>query len=93
MRGPAFSGINVKDTEDWYDQAIKLHPETLESLEDRYDEVANYYKNYPVPPGRSICVVVVTHKPITYNLPERLGEVDEEADSTGYCSSFSVKVR
>ena len=86
------SGINVRDTDDWLQEAKKLFPETADSLEERYDLIADYYKNLPVPAGKSICIIVVTHKPVTYNLPKRMGIVDDEQDATGYCSSFSVKI-
>ena len=86
------SGVNVRDNCDWYHEANKLYPETAESLETRYDLVADYYKTLAVPAGKSLCVIVVTHKPMTFNLPCRLGEMDEECDATGYCCSFSVKV-
>ena len=52
--------------------------------------IANYYKNYDVPAGKSLTVIIATHAPMLYALPERLAKGNEglEDEGGGYCSSF-----
>ena len=80
--------MDVVDTEDWTAEAGQLYPETDETLENRYDLVAEYYKNYPVPQGKSMCVVIVTHAAFNLHLPKRFNAKGEDTWKKAFCASF-----
>ena len=80
--------MDVVDTEEWTAEANQLYPETPESLQIRYDLVAEYYKNYPVPQGKSMCLVIATHAAFNLNLPERFNAQGDDNWGLTFCASF-----
>ena len=94
LKDQALIGVDVIDTEDWYEEAKNIQPEADEDLEVRYDLIANYYKNMPVPAGKSICVIVATHAAQTTNLVYRFNTSRHE-DILGftYCVSFETLIK
>lgn len=89
----ALHGVQILDTSDWYNDAKAIYPETDEALTERYNIVANYYKNAPVTTGKSTCIIVVTHAAFPYNLPERFNAKNETELGLTYCSSFQALIK
>ena len=90
LSSAALGGIQIQDTDDWYAEALKLYPETDESIENRYDLVKDYYCGLPIQKGKKICVIVVTHAAFNFNLPRRMNAKEESALGLVYCASFQA---
>ena len=59
--------VSVVDTENWYQECCKLYPEDRDAQQRRYKIIADYYKEYPVPAGKNLCMIVATHAgPVSY---------------------------
>lgn len=92
LRESALSGVEVRDTEDWLAEATTLFPEDSDSLGTRYDCIAQHYKNIPIKPGESMCIVVATHAAIVMNLPPQFNSKTEPM-RCGYCSSWQAMIK
>ena len=85
--------MEVVDTDDWLAEANQLFPETDESLPARYDLITEYYRNYPVPAGKSMSVIVATHAAFNLNLPKRFNAKGDDEAGLSYCASFQVLIK
>ncbi len=85
----------IKDTQDWYTEVCALYPESREDMQRRYDLVTDHYKRYPIDQGKNLCLIVATHQPFLYNLPERFNVEDDIGLVLNYCKYFktSIKIR
>ena len=93
LKDTALGGVNVVDTNDWYTEATQLYPEDDDTLPVRYNLVTDYFKNFPVPQGKSICIVVVSHAAFNLELPRRFNAKEESALGLIYCSSFQALIK
>ena len=57
----ACGGIQITDTNDWYDVAVGMYPETRDALQNRFGLVAEYCKSYPMPDTKHCTLILVTH--------------------------------
>lgn len=92
----ALSGIEVHDTISWHSEATKLYPEDVDSLEVRYDMIAEHFKTQeavPATTGKSLCVIVVTHAAMQMSLPERFNAREQSALGLIYASSWQALIK
>lgn len=93
QKAEAFGGIEIKDTDDYYEDIKAVFPENGNQVTARVKMIGEFYSNKHVQnQGKSVAYVVTSHREVMASLPEKFSD-EMYPKAFDYCGLFEIVIK